>query len=536
MRINNIRFKHHKVLGDTSINLCGKKNNLSVGSKENHDDMILDLSNPSHNTFTFLIGDNGVGKSVLLKSIVDYSNAFLGKKENDDRIIEYKRLIEEDEGLSAYRGFYELLEDYNIWNFQKSKQFLENNNIYLAYVSSAIDEGDVFGSSERYCEISLSGNVQTKIMLAKAFRNNTKESRCTLLHYINKDNAFWVQRLAISNHGWNDDEVTLAIKKGISLLNIFKLFDDLESCNYNTNLLNSDSLQVLSSFLSTKTFKKYFTDPKCNKKINQILRDIIETCLFEQLKLVLASLSSESHILGSILSMRAIGINLRIKDKKTVSPVLKDKFDIKELEEIECLLMLVLVEMGLLDFDIKCGDIPVERMSSGEQMLIQFYALFANLPQNFENRNIVMLFDEPEISLHPKWQQQFPEFFRIVAENIYNINSSHFIFATHSPIIIMKSFYKGGDVNIIKLYKDEKTTKSMKIKDVHRYSIEELLMDDFSLAYRSPQKDLQLQEILDQENNRRLDDRSSCILGYDELRNEIDRLYKDIVKKGDEIR
>lgn len=532
MRINNIWFKHHKVLGDTSINLCGKKRNLSVGSKENHDDLILDLSNPSHNTFTFLIGDNGVGKSVLFKSIVDYSNAFLEKKKNDDRIIEYKRLTEEDEGLSAYRGFNELFYDFNIWNFKNSKQFLEKNNIYLAYVSSAIDEGDVFGSSERYSEISFSGNVQTKIMLAKAFRNNTEESRSTLLHYINKDNALWEQRLAISNHGWTDDEVTLAIKNGISLLNILKLFDDLESCLYNINLLNSDSLQVLKSILSTKSFKKYFTDPNCNKKINQILRVFIHTCLFGQLKSVLASLSSESHILGSKISMRAIGINLRIKDKKTVSPVLKDKFDIKELEELECLLMLVLVEMGLLDFDIKCGDTPVERMSSGEQMLIRLYALFAYLPQNFEKRNLVMLYDEPEISLHPKWQQQFPEYFRIIAEDIYNVTSSHFIFATHSPIIIMKSFFKKGDVNVVKLYREDNTTKSISIKDVHRYSIEELLMDDFSLEYRQPQQDLQLKKILDRENNRRIDDRSGCILGYDELRNEIERLYDNLTQKG----
>ena len=142
-----------------------------------------------------------------------------------------------------------------------------------------------------------------------------------------------------------------------------------------------------------------------------------------------------------------------------------------------------------------------------------------------------MLFDEPEISLHPKWQQQFPEYFRIVAEDIYNITSSHFIFATHSPLIIMKSFFNGRDVNVVKIYKDGNTTKSMRIKDVYRYSIEELLMDNFSLEYRHPQKDLKLQEILDCENNRRLDDRSNCILQYDELRKEIDRLYNDMTQK-----
>ena len=95
----------------------------------------------------------------------------------------------------------------------------------------------------------------------------------------------------------------------------------------------------------------------------------------------------------------------------------------------------------------------------------------------------------------------------------------------------MKSFFNGRDVNVVKIYKDGNTTKSMRIKDVYRYSIEELLMDNFSLEYRHPQKDLKLQEILDCENNRRLDDRSNCILQYDELRKEIDRLYNDMTQK-----
>ena len=530
MRIENIRFKHHKVLGDTYINLCGKKRKLSHNKQLNNDDMIMELSNPSHNTFTYLIGENGVGKSILFRSIVDYSNAF-ERSLNEKRINEFNRLIEVDNGLNTYRGFNELFYDFDIWNFFHSKQFLEKNDMFLAYVSSTIIEGDVFGSSERFSEISFSRSIQTKIMLAKAFRKNSDESRNILLHYINKSNNIWEQKLVISNHGWDDNEATLAIKNGISLMNILKLFDCLQDCKYDTNYLDSDSLQVLRFFLSTKSFIKFFMDPDCDKKINQILMNFYDTNMFRQMKSVLSSFSHESHVLGSRFSMGAIGINFKFIDGKRTSPLLKEKFDIKELEEIECLFMLILVEMGLLDYDITCGGVPVERMSSGEQMLIRLYALFANLPQNFEKSNIVLLFDEPELSLHPKWQQQFPEYFRIVAEDIYNITSSHFIFATHSPLIIMKSFFNGRDVNVVKIYKDGNTTKSMRIKDVYRYSIEELLMDNFSLEYRHPQKDLKLQEILDCENNRRLDDRSNCILQYDELRKEIDRLYNDMTQK-----
>ena len=66
MRIENIRFKHHKVLGDTYINLCGKKRKLSHNKQLNNDDMIMELSNPSHNTFTYLFA---CGSILLIKSL-----------------------------------------------------------------------------------------------------------------------------------------------------------------------------------------------------------------------------------------------------------------------------------------------------------------------------------------------------------------------------------------------------------------------------------------------------------------------------------
>lgn len=84
-------------------------------------------------------------------------------------------------------------------------------------------------------------------------------------------------------------------------------------------------------------------------------------------------------------------------------------------------------ELNLIDSEIECDDIPIENMSSGEQMLIRVFSLFASLPQNFEMKNLIVLLDEPENSLHPKWQQLFPEYFKSVVENVYGIHSSHFI-------------------------------------------------------------------------------------------------------------
>ncbi|MEV7413099.1 AAA family ATPase [Streptomyces althioticus] len=75
-------------------------------------------------------------------------------------------------------------------------------------------------------------------------------------------------------------------------------------------------------------------------------------------------------------------------------------------------------------------EIPAESLSSGEQHeLVLAYDLLFNVAENS-----LVLIDEPEISLHVAWQQ---EFLNDIA-NIANTASLRFIVATHSPQVIHK--------------------------------------------------------------------------------------------------
>ncbi|WP_310725090.1 AAA family ATPase [Streptomyces sp. N2A] len=75
-------------------------------------------------------------------------------------------------------------------------------------------------------------------------------------------------------------------------------------------------------------------------------------------------------------------------------------------------------------------EIPAESLSSGEQHeLVLAYDLLFNVAENS-----LVLIDEPEISLHVAWQQ---EFLNDIA-SIANTASLRFIVATHSPQIIHK--------------------------------------------------------------------------------------------------
>ncbi|MCA2015627.1 ATP-binding protein [Vibrio tritonius] len=69
------------------------------------------------------------------------------------------------------------------------------------------------------------------------------------------------------------------------------------------------------------------------------------------------------------------------------------------------------------------------KRSSGEQCL---FLLFLGIISSIED-NALICIDEPEISLHPQWQQRFVN---ILQEALANYHGCHFIIATHSPLIV----------------------------------------------------------------------------------------------------
>ena len=79
------------------------------------------------------------------------------------------------------------------------------------------------------------------------------------------------------------------------------------------------------------------------------------------------------------------------------------------------------------------GDkITIDKLSSGEQ---QLYARVVSL-MILNPENSIILIDEPEISLHPKWQTEIMKIYANIGKN------NQFIITTHSPFIISQTYYK----------------------------------------------------------------------------------------------
>ena len=133
----------------------------------------------------------------------------------------------------------------------------------------------------------------------------------------------------------------------------------------------------------------------------------------------------------SYIATKMISAMLKNKNEK-VGDVQKKVFD--EINEI----------FEILDIDVKAEDISqdgknipifenssgdkfdINELSSGEKQL--FLRTLAIKMLNPENS--VILIDEPELSLHPKWQQRIVDVYRKIGKN------NQIIIATHSPHIL----------------------------------------------------------------------------------------------------
>ena len=525
MRIKDISFKHHRVLGSTTIELSPTLKRSESREGVGHDDMDIAIASSENNTYTYLIGDNGVGKTVLFKSIVDYSNSFIWNKNSN--VDQYYSLIDDGQlALRRSRGFNELFYDFNILNFIEAKNFLERHNMFLVHVSSAIneDERELCGESTRYFKVNYADRLQTKRMLVKAIRQNSDDALSLLSKHLGKENAKWELAVSISCIAWSKEQKIIPITEGYTIFDFFALFRELNKHGSVVSNMDKSYMSLLKRLLSTKSIKEYVLSR--GESVFDLLKNFGLSPFYKSIEKFMKLMGYSQYALANHLH-QAFGLSLDSSEDK---PPIIDDVNIKQLSDIEFTMLLALMELNMLDCVIEHDGVLIDRMSSGEQMLIRLFGIFACLPSNFERENLLVLFDEPENSLHPKWQQSFPDLFKTIVEKVYKIRSSHFVFATHSPLIVMKSKIGNDNAYVIKLYKDDDgNTMSEQISDIHSYSVEELLMDEFSLQYRSDPIESKLKEILDSENARRLDDRSGCIVDYDSLRSQIDELYNQVI-------
>ena len=333
MRIESINFRHHKILGTTDINLYYNADIDRSKKEQIHDDMSISTFNTINNTYTYIIGDNGVGKTVLFKSVIDYCNTFVN--EDNPNIKELYSIIKDNKyAIFHNRAFNELFYGYDIWNVFNCKDFLKNNNAYLVYLSSAINdfEDAFYGISNRYYKINYSDDNQLKIMFLKAFRYLEDENFATLSKYLEKKDSQWNIDIMMSHFSWSKDQKIISVRNGFTIFSVIGFFNELESVRYKFEELGEQASIFLDCLLSTKSIKEYISTYDVN--IKQLLTELRLSDIFKSLVEFISKFKASGTI-GNILTSKAIGICLN--SSEDISPIIDKSLDIKAISEIDLL-------------------------------------------------------------------------------------------------------------------------------------------------------------------------------------------------------
>lgn len=141
-------------------------------------------------------------------------------------------------------------------------------------------------------------------------------------------------------------------------------------------------------------------------KINEILtqrRAIELRANFSESRLSIGDYTADSSIIRAIIVLMDVGL-IRLMD-------------------------LILNKKGF-------GKLSLKKASSGEQCLL---VLILGIAGHITNGAVVLI-DEPEISLHPRWQE---EFMTLLMSSFSGYRKCQFIIATHSPQVIARLSGKG---------------------------------------------------------------------------------------------
>lgn len=144
-------------------------------------------------------------------------------------------------------------------------------------------------------------------------------------------------------------------------------------------------------------------------------------------------------------------------------------------------------EKTLPIFENSAGEeFDINDLSSGEKQLFLRTLSIKMLEPN----NSIILIDEPELSLHPKWQQRIIEVYKKIGEN------NQIIVATHSPHILGSV----SNENIFILYRNEngkiETKTGDELDSSYGQPVERVLKDIMGLeSVRTPKIDRDIQEL-----------------------------------------
>lgn len=223
---------------------------------------------------------------------------------------------------------------------------------------------------------------------------------------------------------------------------------------------------------------------------------------FEEIQTYSTTLSREYKFINIINSNVIKDIPSYIATRRNYLATIEEDLTMKEItnkvvNEINSIFDILELDVKLKGFSKDEKTMPIFENSAGEEFDIndlssgekQLFLRTLSIKM-LEPKNSIILIDEPELSLHPKWQQKIIEVYKKIGEN------NQIIIATHSPHILGSV----SNENIFILYRDEKGKIEAKTGD-ELYSsygqpVDRVLKDIMGLeSVRTPKIEKDLEEL-----------------------------------------
>ena len=223
---------------------------------------------------------------------------------------------------------------------------------------------------------------------------------------------------------------------------------------------------------------------------------------FEEIQTYSTTLSKEYKFINIVNSNVIRDIPSYIATKRNYLATIEEDLTMKEVtnkvvNEINSIFNILELDAKLKGFSKDEKTLPIFENSAGEEFDInnlssgekQLFLRTLSIKM-LEPNNSIILIDEPELSLHPKWQQRIIEVYRKIGEN------NQIIVATHSPHILGSV----SNENIFILYRNENGKIEAKTGDEldssYGQPVERVLKDIMELeSVRTPKIEKDLEEL-----------------------------------------
>ena len=220
--------------------------------------------------------------------------------------------------------------------------------------------------------------------------------------------------------------------KRVKFLNTFHYEkSDNNTSSQNQTINNFESLAKIIYVPAENKFEKVKTDTTTLLRISQFI-NIINSNVIKDIPSYIATRRNYLATIEEDLTMKEV-TNKVLNEINGIFNILELDVKLKGFSKDEKTMPI---------FENSAGEeFDINNLSSGEKQLFLRTLSIKMLEPN----NSIILIDEPELSLHPKWQQRIIEVYKKIGEN------NQIIVATHSPHILGSV----SNENIFILYRNE---------------------------------------------------------------------------------